>query len=47
MLEKKHYLAAEIKISCISMQDIITTSNDSILGKEDWDEGGWTTTISN
>ena len=46
MSEKKHYYEAEIKITAFSAHDVITTSDNSPLGKEDWDDGGWTTTVS-
>ena len=43
MTEKKCYFTAEIEISRFFAQDIIVTSDSSSLGKEDWDDGGWTT----
>ena len=46
MAEKKHYFEAEIKVTSFSVRDLITTSDNSPLGKEDWDDGGWTTTVS-
>ena len=42
MMEKKKYSLAEIEIAMILASDIIVTSDDSPLGKEDWDDGGWT-----
>ena len=47
MSNKEIYSKAEIEIAIISTQDVITTSGESAFGKENWDEGGWTTTISN
>ena len=46
MSDKKVYFEAEIEIKKISMQDVITTSDEGAFGKEDWDEGGWTTSIT-
>ena len=42
MSEKKDYIAAEINIAMISKLDVITTSGVGSLGKEDWDDEGWT-----
>ena len=42
MLKKKDYITAEIEIAMISHLDVITASGVGSLGKEDWDDDGWT-----
>ena len=43
MSKKKDYITAEIDIAMISHLDVITTSGVGSLGKEEWDDEGWTT----